>query len=70
MKQIDARGLSCPQPVILARKAISTIGEESVVVLVDSITSRDNVMRAARMDGCVTEVSANDSDISITIRKK
>ena len=34
---VDARGLSCPQPVILARKAVQA-GEFPIAVLVETVT--------------------------------
>lgn len=70
MKQIDARGLSCPQPVIMARKGMAEMSGGKLEVLVDSVTSRDNVMRAARLEGCETEVSAKDDEFSVIISKK
>ena len=36
--KVDARGLSCPQPVILARKAIEA-GRFPIEVLVETVTS-------------------------------
>ncbi len=51
MKTIDARGLSCPQPAFMTREAIADAGEETVEVLVDCETSRDNVSRCARNMG-------------------
>ena len=36
---VDARGLSCPQPVILARRAIEA-GKFPIEVLVGTVTSR------------------------------
>jgi len=51
VKTIDARGLSCPQPVLLAQAAIRNIGHGTVCVLVDSETARDNVTRIAQKSG-------------------
>jgi tRNA 2-thiouridine synthesizing protein A len=42
---VDASGLSCPQPIILARRALKEHPKGQVVVLVDTGTSRDNVSR-------------------------
>lgn len=67
MKRIDARGLSCPQPVILARRGIAGLSGERLEVLVDSVTSRDNVLRAAQHDGCRTEVKEKGDEFSIII---
>ncbi len=44
---IDARGLSCPQPVIMTLDAIDRTATGEIVVLVDTDTSKENVSRAA-----------------------
>lgn len=69
MKLIDARGLSCPQPVIMARKGIARLSKGKLEVLVDSVTSRDNVLRAAQHDGCRAEVKEKGDEFSIIISK-
>ena len=48
---VDARGLSCPQPVIMALDAIKSGAEGPLVVLVDTETSKENVSRAATSQG-------------------
>ena len=48
---VDARGLSCPQPVIMALDAIKSGAEGTLVVLVDTETSKENVSRAATSQG-------------------
>jgi selenium metabolism protein YedF len=53
-KQIDARGLACPQPVILTKKALET--ESAVVVLVDNDIAVENVKRLATNLGCSVAV--------------
>jgi tRNA 2-thiouridine synthesizing protein A len=47
---VDARGLSCPQPVLLTKNAIDE-GAFPIEVLVDTATARDNVERTARRAG-------------------
>lgn len=49
---VDARGLSCPQPVIMTLNEIKTGKDREIVVLVDTDTSKENVMRAATSQGC------------------
>jgi tRNA 2-thiouridine synthesizing protein A len=44
---IDCCGLSCPEPVLRARKAMMEFGAEEVKIKVNSTTARDNVSRAA-----------------------
>lgn len=53
---VDARGLSCPQPVLLTRNALSEAGSGQVEVLVDTETSRDNCTRIAQKQGWQVEV--------------
>ncbi len=43
MKIIDARGLSCPEPVLLAKQALAEGGSDGLSVAVSSATARDNV---------------------------
>jgi TusA-related sulfurtransferase len=51
MKTVDARGLSCPQPALMTKQALSQLKAGVVEVLVDSGTSRDNVSRTAQSAG-------------------
>ncbi|MBM7562423.1 sulfurtransferase TusA family protein [Fusibacter tunisiensis] len=44
MIKVDARGLSCPQPVLVTKKAISS-GGSGVEVIVDNETAKENVKR-------------------------
>lgn len=48
---VDVRGLSCPQPIMLANKAIKKLGQGTIEVLADSGTARDNVTRIAENSG-------------------
>lgn len=68
MSAVDARGLSCPQPVILAKKAISA-GQFPVEVLVDTVTSRENVRRMAEGAGCKVQVEAVADEFKLTIAR-
>ena len=68
---VDARGLSCPQPVILTSDAIKTAEETQIIVLVDTDTSRENVTRAATSQGCtVKEVSPDGGSYRILLEKE
>lgn len=49
--EIDARGLSCPQPVLETRKALTGRAAGEGTILVDTVTSRENVSRFARSQG-------------------
>ncbi|HWQ09118.1 MAG TPA: sulfurtransferase-like selenium metabolism protein YedF [Holophaga sp.] len=66
---IDARGLACPQPVILTRKALAEGGCGLLVVMVDNPASRENVVRFATHAGCAVEgVEEAGNEARITIR--
>ncbi len=60
---VDARGLSCPEPAMLARQALLVAGSGTVTVLVDSITSRDNVIRTARLAGWKADVQEEPTGV-------
>lgn len=67
---VDARGLSCPQPVILTLDEIRTGKEKEIVVLVDTDTSKENVTRAAESQGFqVKDVAPEGQGYRITIIK-
>ena len=69
MKTIDARGLSCPEPVIMTRKALSS-GEQSYEVLVDNPASRENVTRYAEHQGYSVSVTEQDGEYTLSLRKE
>jgi tRNA 2-thiouridine synthesizing protein A len=48
---VDARGLSCPQPVLLTIEKIKKIKKGEIAILVDTDTSKENVSRAATSQG-------------------
>ena len=66
---VDARGFSCPQPVILTRNAIKA-GEFPIQVLVETVTSRENVQRAAERAGCRVQVEEMGDEFKLTITKR
>lgn len=51
MMVIDARGYSCPIPVVKTKEAIDNNPKTPVAVLVESEVSRENVSRLARSRG-------------------
>jgi TusA-related sulfurtransferase len=63
---VDARGLSCPQPVILAKQAI-TAGAFPIEILVDTVTSRENVRRLAERMGLSVAVKDAGGSFALTL---
>lgn len=65
VRTVDARGLPCPQPVILTRDALRESDE--VTTIVDNETACHNVHRMARKEGCAVEVEERDDGIYLHI---
>jgi len=65
---VDARGLSCPQPVILTNQAISK-GQFPIEVIVDTVTSRENVRRMAEKQGTAVEIIPQGDEFKLVITK-
>ena len=68
MKTIDARGLSCPEPVIMISQAMKS-GETAYEILVDNRVSRENVTRYAEHQGYRVSVTENDGEYTLVIGK-
>lgn len=68
MKTIDARGLSCPEPVVLTRNAMMS-GEAAYKVIVDNNTSKENVTRYAEHQGYKVTVQEEDGEYTLSICK-
>ena len=69
MNEVDARGLSCPMPVIKTKNAIERMKSGSVVVIVDNGTARDNVTRLAKSKGFNVALEKKGDDIYLTLTK-
>lgn len=67
-KVVDARGLSCPEPVVRTRKALAEADE--VLVIVDNKTAQGNVTRLAEKRGFAVSAEERDDGIYIRIRKE
>lgn len=68
MNTIDARGLSCPEPVILMRKAMMS-NEATYEIIVDNVASRENVTRFAEHKGYQVTVTDNDGEYTLSMVK-
>ncbi|MEI7590329.1 MAG: sulfurtransferase TusA family protein [Deltaproteobacteria bacterium] len=69
IKTIDARGLSCPQPVVLAKNAVDE-GIFPFVVIVDTEASKENVSRFAKHHSLkLTVAHKDDGSATLTIDK-
>lgn len=69
-RTLDAKGLACPGPVIMLKKALEEGGCGILDVVVDNAAARENVSRYATHSGCVILSIRDDSGvITISIQR-
>ncbi|WP_300328190.1 sulfurtransferase-like selenium metabolism protein YedF [Fusobacterium sp.] len=69
MIEVNAVGLVCPVPVIMTKKALNTIEEGEVSILVDNETSKENLEKLAKEMGYSYVSSKKDENIQVIITK-
>jgi selenium metabolism protein YedF len=62
MKEIDARGLACPAPVLQTKAALNEEESRSVRVVVDNSAAQENVQRFLESQGFQTTLEKNGAD--------
>lgn len=70
MKELDCRGLACPQPVLQTKDALDEIREGQITVIVDNDAAVGNVSRFAHSQGAEVTTAARGNDFVLTIVKK
>jgi selenium metabolism protein YedF len=68
-KIVDARGLTCPQPVILTKKAMEESGLEEITTIVDNSTALENVTRLAKSQNYDLRVEERTGIFHIHMRR-
>jgi len=58
MKNIDARGLACPQPVLELKKALTANPGIEICILVDNEAAKENVRRFGHSQKCKVEIKS------------
>jgi len=70
MNKVDARGLSCPEPVLRTREALESLpAGEALQVLVETATSRENVRRMAESKGYRVQVVETQDGFRLSIAR-
>lgn len=69
MKEIDCRGMACPQPVLTTKKTLEEMGEGEFILIVDNPSARDNVKRFAQTQGAKVDVQEKGNDFYLHIEK-
>jgi len=67
MKTIDARGRSCPEPVMMVQKQFKA--NDELEVLVDNICAVQNITRFAENKGASISVSGEGDEYTLIIKK-
>jgi tRNA 2-thiouridine synthesizing protein A len=67
MIEVDARGFSCPIPVVRTKEAIDRKPDMPLVVLVDNEVSKENVSRLARSRGYSVEVETAEDGFRLLL---
>ncbi len=68
MTTVDARGYSCPEPVIMLRKAMAS-KEAAYTVLVDNAASKENVTRYAEHEGYTVSIREDGGEYTLSLKK-
>jgi selenium metabolism protein YedF len=66
---VDARGLTCPQPVIATKKALDSVAEGVVTSIVDNAVAKENVVKFAVANSCGVSVEEKSGHYYIKITK-
>lgn len=67
--RIDARGIGCPKPVLMAEDELSRMEDGTLEVLVDNEASAINLTRFAEKNGLFTETCKEGNDWLVKIIK-
>ena len=68
MYEVDARGLSCPEPVMMTAAALKKHKGEAIRVLVSEAHTRSNVEKFAKSQGKTAVVTEKGSEFEIVIQ--
>jgi len=68
-KTIDARGRSCPEPVIMTKNAIDSNPNEPIKVIVNAYVAVENITRFVKNKGYKVDVEENGDEYTLNIRK-
>ncbi len=69
-QKIDCRGLACPQPVLETKKALETPGGDEILVMVDNLSSKENVRRFAESQGHQVSITEEKGVFTLKIRRR
>lgn len=65
---VDARGRSCPEPVLMTKKAVEK-DPSGVEVMVDNVTARENIKRFGQNSGYKVDVKEDGEDYILILSR-
>lgn len=65
----DARGLLCPEPVLIAKREMERLGCGIFQVLVDTAAARDNITRLAKNQKWELSIEPDGEEFLLTLTK-
>ncbi len=68
-KELDCRGLACPNPVIKTKEVIDQGGVEKFTVLVDNLAAKENVSRFLQRSGYEVRVEEQAGTFAVIGRQ-
>jgi TusA-related sulfurtransferase len=69
VKEVDARGLLCPEPVLMTKRELDKVSTGTLRVLVSNVAAKENVNRLAKSKGWQVVVTDAEEDIILTLSK-
>ncbi|MCL2575037.1 MAG: sulfurtransferase TusA family protein [Defluviitaleaceae bacterium] len=67
MKTIDARGFSCPEPLLMLKNGLKS--DEDILLMTDSKNATQNCEDFAKKKGFSVDVTQTEGDYHLQIRK-
>lgn len=68
-KTLDARGRSCPEPVIMTKDMLESNPNEPIEIIVDTHVAVENITRFTTGKGYTIDVEEKDEEYILNIRK-
>lgn len=68
METLDARGLSCPEPVVMMRQELFE-KPAAARMIVDAVAARENVTRYAKSQGYDVAVTEGDGEWTLDVTR-
>lgn len=69
MNMVDARGLSCPEPVMVAKRELER-HPEGIEIILDTHVSVENVNRLVHNMGYCVSINQEDENYHLIIKKQ